>query len=307
MRLLVPMRRPFEALEEALVAAGCTLLREPDGAAVDAAIVDFCDAARRPLDTWRLRRSLGRATPLVAIARDAPWHKGIRPRKLWMTGVLGLVDVYATHSMQDASRRGRTPLYFPSAARLPHYGLAGATLEALRDPARYVYAVSFVGNVDADRYPEHRDRVEFLGTLARRLASEGIALTLVDSSRGLDVREQVRIIQSSIVNLNHGAACDQGGTMSWGLPERCYGIPAAGGFLLSDARRHARDDFVPEREWAEYADMDDCVAKVRHFVRHPEAARAIAEAAHARVMAAHTYVHRARTLMDAIARARRTP
>lgn len=137
-------------------------------------------------------------------------------------------------------------------------------------------------------------------SLRDRLATDGVTLDLIDSSRGLEVAEQIRIIQSSRINLNHGAACDQGGERSWGLPERCYGIPASGGFLLSDQRRHAADDFVPGREWVDYADLDGCVALIHQFLARFDAARDIAEAAHARVMRDHTYARRAQTLIDAI-------
>ncbi len=48
--------------------------------------------------------------------------------------------------------------------------------------------------------------------------------------------------------MNIGAAADGEREKSWGLPERCYGIPACGGFLLSDERGHAANDFVVGRE-----------------------------------------------------------
>lgn len=302
MRLVMPFRRPFAGLEEGLREAGCEIDRAWTGQPASALVVDFCDAVRAPLRTWALRRAAGRALPLVAIARDAPWHKGVRRHKLWLAATLRPFDIYATHSLQQAERFARRPLYLPNAARTSQYRLGGLSLADLRDPARYRHQVSFVGNIDAERYREHRGRVDFLVALRERLARENICLDLIDGTRGLSGDEQARIIQASRINLNHGAACDGGGERSWGLPERCYGVPACGGFLLSDARRHAADDFVPDREWADYADFEACVARIRHFIAHPTAARDIAEAAHARVMACHTYRHRAQTLLDAIAR-----
>ena len=93
--------------------------------------------------------------------------------------------------------------------------------------------------------------------------------------------------------------------MSWGLPERCYGVPARGGFVLADERQHAADDFDVSREWASYRDFEDCVARIRYFAAHFPETRAIAEAAHARVMREHTYEHRAQRLLR-IADARRS-
>ena len=94
-----------------------------------------------------------------------------------------------------------------------------------------------------------------------------------------------------------GCACDAGAEPSWGLPERCYGVPACGGFLLSDARRHASEDFAID-EHAEYRDLEDCVSKIRHFLDHFGEARAIAERAHARVALDHGYRNRASRLLD---------
>jgi spore maturation protein CgeB len=74
-------------------------------------------------------------------------------------------------------------------------------------------------------------------------------------------------------------------------------VPGVGGFLLSDWRFHAADDFVPGVEWASFTDIDDCVSVVRHFLSHFDQARTIAEAAHRRVVAQHTYAHRARKLI----------
>lgn len=89
--------------------------------------------------------------------------------------------------------------------------------------------------------------------------------------------------------------------MSWGLPERCYGVPARGGFMLSDQRRHAADDFDPKTEWADYRDFEDCILRIQHFVSHFPKTRAIAEAAHARVRRDHTYEMRAGRLLEVAA------
>jgi spore maturation protein CgeB len=124
----------------------------------------------------------------------------------------------------------------------------------------------------------------------------GLQVLFRDSS-GVPTVEQLEIIRRSRINLSALAACDAGSGRSWGLPERCYGVPACGGFLLSDARRHAGDDFsVDER--AQFEGLDDCVERIRHFLARPQAMRAIAERAHARVQSEHLYRHRAARLID---------
>lgn len=303
MRLLIGFRKPFAALEEALTEAGCELLRwipgEPPPAAprADAALVDVCDFARNLVAGWRLRRTLKRAgTPVYGLDRDAPWHKGVRGRRLRALRALRLLDVYASHSLQDASRFADEALYLPNAAWTRHYHLGARTLQELREPSGYRYDVSFIGNVNAQRYREHAERVNFLDALRERLAAAHIKLHVFDGE-ALSPAAQLERIQASRINLNYGAAADHGALRSWGLPERCYGIPACGGFLLSDARQHARDDFVPGREWADFVTLDDCAVKIGHYLTHFGEARDIAEAAYRRVLRDHTYQERARRLL----------
>jgi hypothetical protein len=97
-------------------------------------------------------------------------------------------------------------------------------------------------------------------------------------SSGMSEAEQIDVIQRSVINLSYRSSCDHrsrsGAEMSWGLPERCYGVPARGGFVLADERRHAADDFDLAREWASYRDFEDCIARIRRFVAHfPETRR----------------------------------
>ena len=116
-------------------------------------------------------------------------------------------------------------------------------------------------------------------------------------SAGMAAAEQLEIIRTSRINLSAVAACDAGSEPSWGLPERCYGVPACGGFLLSDRRRHAAEDFA-DGERAEYDGLEDCVAKIRHFIARFDESRAIAERARARVARDHGYRNRAARLLD---------
>jgi spore maturation protein CgeB len=189
-------------------------------------------------------------------------------------------------------------IYHPNAVWTRHFNLHGASLEAMRDPAYYELDVSFLGNLNGKRYREHAERERFFAVLGERLAPSGLRVRFADSN-GIAEEEQIRVIQRSRINLSYRSSCDHESAGSWGLPERCYGVPARGGFLLSDARPHAADDFDLATEWACYQGMDDCVDKIRYYLAHFDEARRIAEAAHARVMRDHTYEHRARNLLAA--------
>lgn len=303
MKLIFNFGRGSLPLQRALSAYGVQLLRNawavPAGGRVDAAIVDFYEVARHPLRSARLKRQLNALdAPLIGVDRDAPWHKGVRPWRLSLFKRLGGLDIYAAHSLQSAGRFAPVNTYFPNAAWLDAYNLNGAGLEAMRRTDWYRYDVSFIGNLDHQRYPEHRQRVAFLADLQARLEPLGITCHWRDSAR-LSIAEQVEIIQRSRINLNYGAACDDGLERSWGMPERCYGIPACGGFLLSDVRWHAGDDFGAG-EWADFASLDECVEKVRAYLADFDHTRDIAEAGHWRVIKDHTYARRAARILTLI-------
>ena len=289
MRVLLRFRNGFPGLAEGFAALGHEVLTSPDEPA-DLCIMDFVDAARRIGET-RAQRRRGR---LILWSRDAPWHRGISRRRLLAMRLLRPFDGYAAHSMQNAERYASRPLYCPNAARESVYHVSPARLAAMRDPASYDWDVAFSGNLDVQRYPEHRARAEFLAALKDRLR---------DLKVSFGAAENVELVRRSRINLSVMAACDAGAEKSWGLPERCYGVPAAGGFLLSDRRRHAAQDFRDD-EWADFQDLEDCVRRIRHFLVHPHEARAIAERAHARVQREHLYRHRAERLIDFAAHAR---
>jgi spore maturation protein CgeB len=303
--ILLDFRNGHPGLREGFEALGHEVREdaqsEPEG--VRLCVADLTDCARRIRRTLALgRRLAARGAALLALDRDAPWHRGVHRARLAVLAWLAPFDACATHSMQQAGRFAVRTLYCPNAARESLYRVTEEELRAMRDPAFWLWDVSFVGNLDSRRYPEHARRVEFLRALEDRLKPAKLRVQFRDGA-GLAAGEPVEIIKRTRINLSALAACDAGSEPSWGLPERCYGVPAAGGFLLCDRRRHAADDFAHD-ERAEYAGLDDCAARIAHFLAHPDEARGIAERAHARVMREHLYRHRAARLLDFATHAR---
>jgi spore maturation protein CgeB len=265
------------------------------------ALVEAEAAVRRPWQARKLSRQLGDAgIPLALVDRDAPWYKGLRHRRVaWFRAIAG-ADLYATHSLQGCADFPYPALYLANAAYRSRYHLHDASLAAMREPNWYRWDVAFVGNLDAGRYREHRARVARMQDLEARLTAAGRRVRFAHVA-DLAPGEDIEIIQRSRINLQLGAAADDAGSVSWGLPERCYGIPACGGFLLSDRRLHAADDFRLGAEWAGFvpdADHRDLLARIEQFLGDLSAARNIAEAAYRRVLAEHGYVHRAQRLLD---------
>ncbi|GAB4511970.1 MAG: hypothetical protein Tsb0026_15540 [Sulfuricaulis sp.] len=262
-------------------------------------LIDMYDAMKRPWDTLRLKSRLRRhRIPLIGWNRDAPWNKGAKRRRLWWFRKLRVLDIYMAHSLQGATAFSSDARYLPNAAWVSRYNLAGRTLEELRNAQDYRYDVSFVGTLDAQKYPEFTERARFFAELEKRLVALGIS-TWFRHGKNMPLKEQIELIQRSRINLTFGAACDDGPEKSWGLPERCYGVPACGGFLLSDERAHAKDDFAIGTEWVDFSSMEDCVDKIRHYLTNFQKARDIAERAHNRVFRQHAYEHRARTIAAA--------
>lgn len=307
--LLIAHGSLHPALRRELAARGLALRESPSWREADrsqperilGAYTWFYEGLRHPLRVWAMRRWLRRrGIPLFVWNQDAPHYLN---RAAWRLDLLDrgrLYDLYATHTLVDAGRRfADATLYLPNAADTARYRLQDRTLAQLRDPAAYEWDVSFFGAMDGTRYKEMRSREEFFAALGERLRARGIRF-LFREAAGLDAAAQVELIRRTRINLNFGASCDYGASVASGLPERCYGIPASGGFLLCDRRTHARDDFTPGENWAEFDGLDDCVAKIEYWLAHFDTARALAERCHAHVLAHHTYAHRAGKLHNAL-------
>jgi len=257
---------------------------------------------RSPWSAIKLKHYLKRAgVPLIGIDRDGPWHMGRHVRQLRLFAWLKILDIYAPHTMQPTYNFARVKIYNPNAVWTRHFNLHGKTLKEMRSPDFFHWDVSFVGNMDGNRYKEHAKRQSFFENLEPRLKSMGLRV-LFCNSEGMSEKEQIEVIQRSVININYRSSCDHrsrsGVEMSWGLPERCYGVPARGGFILSDERHHMSDDFLPG-EFASFKDMEDCVSKISYYIKHFSESRQIAESAHHRVMNNHTYEKRAEKIIEA--------
>ena len=277
----------------------------PPDCEVVAGLLGFYDYVSRPWRAWKLKRALGPGVPVIAWNRDAPGYLNKRPWRLALASRLEGLDIYATHAITDDWRFGKEVALLHNGASIAAYNLAGRSLESLRDEGNYRYDVTFFGAMNADRYKEYLPRERFFGALGQALESRGINYRFIDTSRTpMSVAEQVELVQTSRININYGAGCEYGAPMGYGLPERCFGIPACGGFLLSDYRLHAADAFAAD-EWADYTDLEQALQRIDYYLGNFAEARAIAERAYRRVLACHSYRHRAEELLALLADWRR--
>uniref|UniRef100_I2PY75 Spore protein YkvP/CgeB glycosyl transferase-like domain-containing protein n=1 Tax=Desulfovibrio sp. U5L TaxID=596152 RepID=I2PY75_9BACT len=91
--------------------------------------------------------------------------------------------------------------------------------------------------------------------------------------------------------------------MKGAVNQRVFDVPAAGGFVLTDAREQLAALFDPGREMAVYADPAEIPDMVRHYLAHPDARARLTQAGRARVLAEHTYDRRLIRLVAAMKKA----
>ncbi len=159
--------------------------------------------------------------------------------------------------------------------------------------------VSFVGAP----YP---NRVHFLSRLPdRRLQIYGeewsryLNPRVVIGDRRLTEDETRRIYLRSKVSINlHSSAMPREVGRGDFVNPRTFDLAGMGCFQLTDMRMLLTLHFDPAKEVIALSSWEDMANSVRYFLDHEEERRAIAQRARARVMAEHTYRHRAREIFD---------
>lgn len=73
---------------------------------------------------------------------------------------------------------------------------------------------------------------------------------------------------------------------------RAFELAGCGAFQLVTARPCVAEHFIPGEEIETFASTDELVDKIRHFLKHPDQARAIARRGRTRAHHEHTYEHR---------------
>jgi len=271
-----------------------------------ACVIWFYDVMRHPLKVYKLKKLLNaRNIPIVAWNRDAPHYLNRKAWRLNLFNHFHLLNIYATHTLIDSRRTfADTMIYLPNAANNVKYNLHGSEKEVftfLRDSSNYKYDVSFFGGMDGSRYKEDIQREVFFKHLSTKLKKRNISYKFIDTvNNSISIESQIELIQTSRINLNYGARCEYRASIASGLPERIFGIPATGGFLLSDHRTHAIDTFSVGTHMDEFHTMDECVAKIEYYLDHFDKSRSMAELCYRYVIEKHTYTNRAKTLLNAI-------
>lgn len=236
--------------------------------------------------------------PYIFWNRDAPWNVGMKRHRQFFLENIKPIDIYLTHSLQDSHIFSNKPHYFPNAAKLIYY--KDTDLPALREESQYKYDISFIGSVGNKKRRACRERLSLFSAIKEKVLQKDSTLNilLVDTvNRKLDIAEQLTLIRNTKVNLNFGAMCDLPKNPSWGLPERVFGIPAVGGFLLTDYRKSIQQTFS-QNSCDTFIDVEDCTNKIIYYTSHFQQLRNRAEKLHKQIIEQHTYMHRAEHLLQ---------
>lgn len=243
------------------------------------------------------RKMLRRAhVPYIFWNRDAPWNVGIKRRNAWFLKQTKPVDIYLAHSLQGAADFGGRAYDFPNAAQPAYY--ESTNLDELNDETSYKYDVSFFGSAALGKDRNSLARHQFLSALQDQLATHkpGIRFKWINTAeQPMPVADQLSLIRTSKINLNLGAMCDLPGNPSWGVPERVFGIPAAGGYLMTDQRKNLGALF-PDSRYCQFQDMHQAMAAIRTILADFVTMRSQAELMYKCVLQQHTYHHRAAKL-----------
>ncbi|RJP79183.1 MAG: hypothetical protein C4524_05655 [Candidatus Zixiibacteriota bacterium] len=86
------------------------------------------------------------------------------------------------------------------------------------------------------------------------------------------------------------------------LNQRCYDVPAAGGFLLTDDQPALAEQFEPGREAVTFASPDELADKWRYYRSHPAEREQIVRRGRERALKQHTYRHRLGEMLEAAGR-----
>lgn len=103
------------------------------------------------------------------------------------------------------------------------------------------------------------------------------------------------VFKNSDINLNISLK-----SIYSGIPLRCMDIMGCGGFLLTNYQADFYDFFVPEEDFVFYESEDDCLNKIRYYLKHDSKRTQIIQNALGKMSASHTFVHRVKTILSVI-------
>jgi len=170
-----------------------------------------------------------------------------------------------------------------------------ATLTAA-EMARYAAEICFIGRADPER-------IAMLGQLTHRdLQVYGVGWRQVGEDLARRVSEEpvyglkkTKIYAASKISINVHRP-----HMIHGENFRVFEVAACGGVSFSAYKPDLVACFEPEQEVVIFESAQELRRKVDHYLDRPDELAQISRAGRARVLAEHTYDHRARTILECV-------
>ena len=103
------------------------------------------------------------------------------------------------------------------------------------------------------------------------------------------------IYNSSKINLNITSA-----QLVDAVNQRVFDVPACEGFLLTDSKGSLPELFEPDKEVVIYENLADMKEKILYYLSHETERKSIARMARKRLLAQHTYAHRANQIISVL-------
>lgn len=103
------------------------------------------------------------------------------------------------------------------------------------------------------------------------------------------------IFANSKINLNITLR-----SIQTGIPLRAFDIMACGGFLITNYQEDYLEYFEPDEDMVIYYDYGDLMEKVAFYLTHDEERKRIAQNAQRKVASEHTYLRRAKIMLDIV-------
>jgi hypothetical protein len=176
----------------------------------------------------------------------------------------------------------------------------------------YLWDIAYVGNASVNK-------LAWLSEVARALPDASMIVVGNDWQRlaaGTPLERFVlgyplvgdhfaRVAEHSRINLavHYG---DAGSAHGWEdkVSTRTFEIPACGGFMLHIDNDEVRTLYEPGREIDTFEDVEDLIAKARHWLQNDDDRRVAAERGHARAVPAYSLEARARELQAVMGKQR---
>ncbi len=131
----------------------------------------------------------------------------------------------------------------------------------------------------------HGWRPEFVDTLRK----EGIQLHTFGKgwNERISFEDMIRLFSESKINLNFSSSSVDPNLKQ--IKGRVFEIPMCGGFLLTEYAEGLEEWFRIDAEIACFAEVEEAIEKIRHYLSHEEERRQVAESGYRRAIECHSW------------------